>query len=300
MLALSQATTERLLAEALEEFGGKVERGIKLVECRNTAGGVEAVLEPSAGGHRKVVAGPWLLGADGAHSTVRGQLGIDFAGSSMPGEWYLADVPLKTPLAGDQAHIFFLEGGAFLFMIRVVDPALESEYGQTIWRVISARPDPFRYLVTAEQAGPPIWESGFRISHRIGSALSAGRVYLAGDAAHIHSPIGARGMNLGIEDAKVFSELALTDRLTEYNRLRRSVDIRVVRRVVIMSRFVASESFVSEFLRMLLFKELIKVPLIRSRFLEIATGLDHPLPQFVAGDRTGKVDCRLCRSERLT
>ena len=292
MLALSQAATERLLAQALEAAGGKVERGLKMVECRNLADAVEVAVESPAGGSRYVFGCPWVLAADGPHSIAREQLGIDFAGSSFAGEWCLADAPLDTVLAQNQAHIFFLEDGAFLFMIRVVDPALETLPGHEIWRVIGDRPDPLSRLVLAKKAGQAIWESGFHISHRIGSTFSAGRVYLAGDAAHVHSPMGARGMNLGIEDARVFAELALTGRLAEYDRLRRPIDRRVVRQVELMSRIVSSKSLIYRFLRTLMFTTMIKVPLIRSRLLATATGLDHPLPQVIAGAESGRsIEC---------
>ncbi|MGC9967991.1 MAG: FAD-dependent monooxygenase [Syntrophobacteraceae bacterium] len=301
MLALSQATTERLLAQALEAVGGKVERGMRMVECRNLEDGVEGVIEPSAGGYREVVRCPWLLAADGAHSSAREHLGIDFAGSSFAGEWYLADAPLKTALAEDQAHVFFLEGGAFLFMFRVVDPALEILHGQRVWRVVGDRPDPLSYLVLAEQSLPAIWTSGFHISHRIASTLSAGQVYLAGDAAHVHSPMGARGMNLGIEDARVFAELARTGRLAEYDRLRRPVDRRVVRQVEFASRIVSSESLMYRFVRALLFSTVLKVPFVRSRMQTIATGLDHPLPQVISYGRTQRLsECEPGRTECFT
>src|SRR6516165_4735845 len=113
MLALSQATSERLLAEALQAVGGEVERGLKMVECRTVPDGVEAVLEPTAGGPREIVRCPWLLAADGARSTARQQLGVEFVGSSFPREWHLADAPLRTALGADHAHVFFRDGGAF-------------------------------------------------------------------------------------------------------------------------------------------------------------------------------------------
>jgi 2-polyprenyl-6-methoxyphenol hydroxylase-like FAD-dependent oxidoreductase len=116
MLALSQAATERLLARALEEAGGVVERGVRMVECQNVVRGVEVVLEAASGGRREVVRGPWLLAADGAHSIARHQLGIDFVGSSFKREWHLADAPLRTSLATDHAHVFFLEEDAFLYL----------------------------------------------------------------------------------------------------------------------------------------------------------------------------------------
>lgn len=281
MLALSQATTERLLARALEEAGGRVERGVKMVACRPLGDRVEVALEP-AGGPREVFHCPWMLAADGAHSVARQQLGIDFVGSSFAREWHLADVPLRTALAADHAHIFFHDPGGFLFMIRVVDEALKHRPGEPVWRIMGNRPDPISRLIGAEPAGQPLWTSSFHISHRINATLAAGGVYFAGDAAHIHSPVGARGMNLGIEDAWVFSELLRTNRLSEYDRFRRPVDRQVVRRVELLSRIPSAESRFYHVIREFVFPLAIKVPFLRARMIKTATGLDHELPESFA------------------
>ena len=200
-------------------------------------------------------------------------------GSSFPRDWHLADVPLQTSLAADHAHVFFLEGRAFLFLIRVVDEALKNWAGEPIWRVLGNRPEPLSQLVQAEQAGPPIWTSSFHISHRINTTLAAGSVYFAGDSAHIHSPVGARGMNLGLEDAWLFSELVRTNRLTEYDRLRRPVDLQVVRQIEFLSRIASAESAFYRFIRAFLFPIAIKVPFVYTRMVATVTGLDHELPQ---------------------
>jgi 2-polyprenyl-6-methoxyphenol hydroxylase-like FAD-dependent oxidoreductase len=282
MLALSQATSERLLAEALEAAGGEVERGLRMVECRNVPGGVEVVLEPTAGGHREVARCPWLLAADGARSTARQQVGVEFVGSSFPREWHLADVPLRTELSADHAHVFFRDGGAFSFMIRVVDETLNA-----VWRVMGNRPEPLSQLLQAEPAGPPVWTSRFHVAHQIGATLAAGNVYLAGDAAHLHSPIGARGMNLGLEDAWVFAELVRTDRLRAYDQLRRPVDRRVVRRVELLSRLVSAESGFSRFLRAFVFPRAVTLPFVRGLMVRTVSGLDHELPDFLPPARAG-------------
>ncbi len=277
MLALSQATTEQLLTDSFEAAGGRIERGIKMVDCRIFPDHVEVVIEPSAGGPSEAVRCPWLLAADGARSIARQQLGIDFVGSTFPGKWHLADAPLQTTLAEDHGHAFFLEEGAFLFMIRVVDPVLESRTEKPIWRVLGNRPDPLSQLLHAEQAGPTVWESSFHISHRVAATFEAGRVYLAGDAAHVHSPVGARGMNLGIEDVRVFAELLRADRLSNYDRLRRPVDSQVVSTVKFISRIASGDSAVFR-----LFREFLpfttRIPFIRARLLAIVAGLDHELP----------------------
>jgi 2-polyprenyl-6-methoxyphenol hydroxylase-like FAD-dependent oxidoreductase len=283
MLALSQETTERLLARALEAAGGVVERGVRMVECRNLTDGVEVVLEAPAGGVRKAVKAPWLLAADGAHSVARHYLGIDFVGSSFNQDWHLADAPLRTALAADHAHIFFLDNGAFFFMIRVVDETKKGRTEHQVWRIMGNRPEPLSRLVQAEQTGPPLWTSNFHISHRINATLSVGSIYFAGDAAHVHSPMGARGMNLGLEDAFVFAELARTGRLDEYDRLRRPIDRKVVRRVEYLSQIVSAESWFNWLVRSFVLPRAVKIPFIRSRMVGTVTGLDHKLPLGLAG-----------------
>jgi 2-polyprenyl-6-methoxyphenol hydroxylase-like FAD-dependent oxidoreductase len=283
MLALSQATTERLLARALETAGGVVERGLRMVECRNLVDGVEVVLEGTADGVREMVRAPWLLAADGSHSLARRQLGIDFLGSSFNQEWFLADAPLRTALAADHAHVFFLDNGAFFFMLRVVDEIKQGPSENSVWRIMGNRPEPLSRVVQAEQTGPPVWTSSFHISHRINATLSASSIYFAGDAAHVHSPLGARGMNLGLEDAFVFAELVRTGRLSEYDRLRRPIDREVVRRVEFLSQIASAESWFKGLVRSFVLPRAIRIPFIRSRMVGTVAGLDHELPSSMAG-----------------
>jgi 2-polyprenyl-6-methoxyphenol hydroxylase-like FAD-dependent oxidoreductase len=150
------------------------------------------------------------------------------------------------------------------------------------------RPEPLSQLIQAEPAGPPIWTSSFHISHQIGAILSAGNVYLAGDAAHVHSPIGARGMNLGLEDAWVFAELVRTDRLGAYDQLRRPVDRRVVHRVELLSRLVSAESGLTRFMRGFMFPPAVKLPVVRGLMVRTVSGLDHELPDVLPPPRAGR------------
>jgi 2-polyprenyl-6-methoxyphenol hydroxylase-like FAD-dependent oxidoreductase len=283
MLALSQATTERLLAQAVKEAGGQIERGVELIDCQALPGRVEATLEWS--GHQEIATCPWLFAADGARSAVREKLGNPFLGSSLAEEWHLADAPLRTGLAADQGHIILREKGIFLFLIRVVDETLSDRFSGTLWRVICNRPEPLSQLESAEQTGPPVWTSSFHISHRICSQLAIGNVYFGGDTAHIHSPMGARGMNLGLEDAWVFAELVRMNRLSEYNELRRPVDAQVVRQVDLLTRFITAKSPIIRVMRQYVFPAATKIPAFRRRMIATLAGLDHDLPQF-AGTHT--------------
>jgi len=286
MLALSQATTERLLYEALLEAGGTIERGIEMADCRNVGDRAEAVLQPAGGGKQETVELPWLLAADGAHSVARRQLKIDFPGSTFKDEWYLADACLKTTMAEDFGHIYFYDDGAFLFLIRVVDDKRTEDPSRPVWRILGNRPDPLSYLVDSELIGEPLWSSNFRVSHRIDSQLSQGQIYFAGDAAHIHSPMGARGMNLGIEDAYVFAQLAGQGRLAEYSALRHPVDGRVVKQVEFFSRLVSENTWYFDLIRRYLFPLVVKTP-IQTRIKQTVTGLDHELP----ADLTTEAPC---------
>lgn len=276
LLALSQAVTERLLEEALDARGVRVERGVRVTGWRAEGGGVVATLADAGGGALGEVACPWLLGADGAHSVVRHSMGVDFPGEAFENEWHLADVAMRTAMDGDHGRVWFLDGGVFVFCIPVIDDRRRAE-GERVWRVISNRADPVALVPDGEPVRAPEWVSSFRVSHRVASGFARGGASLAGDAAHIHSPIGARGMNLGIEDAWVFAELAAGGRLGEYEGLRRPVDRAVVRRVELLSRFAAGESLFFRVARRCLLPVATGVPLLRRRVVRVAAGLDHPL-----------------------
>jgi 2-polyprenyl-6-methoxyphenol hydroxylase-like FAD-dependent oxidoreductase len=277
MLALSQASSERLLEQALERAGGKVERGTELTACSNQADGtVVAALQHRDSGRRETAICPWLLAADGAHSTTRQTTEVDFPGSSFQNLWHLADVPLHTRLDGALAHAFFDDRG-FLFLIRVIQDAASRSAIPPLWRVISNQRALLSEIPQSEVAGAPVWTSDFHISHRINAHFQVGNIYFAGDAAHIHSPIGARGMNLGIEDAWVFSELVRTRHVHRYEGLRKPVDRAVVKRVERLSRVVRGESLLARMIRSAAIPLLTRLPALQRLVLPAITGLDHDL-----------------------
>jgi 2-polyprenyl-6-methoxyphenol hydroxylase-like FAD-dependent oxidoreductase len=275
MLALSQGVSERLLEEAFVAFGGRLERNTTLLRSRNFPDRVEADVQAEGAPPQSVYA-PWMLAADGARSTARKSLNINFSGSTFETHWHLVDVPLKTDLPEDMAHIFLFDGGGFLFQMRVVDDAPASDAGP-LWRVMGDFPDVLARVQMATPAGPPVWESDFKVSHRINERLQEGNIYFAGDAAHIHSPVGARGMNLGIEDAYVFSELLKHGEISTYGQRRHKVDRRVVRRIDLLTRMVKGESIGARVLRSVMPPLVGHNPLARKQIIASLTGLDHPV-----------------------
>src|SRR6185437_8962038 len=105
--------------------------------------------------------------------------------------------------------------------------------------------------------------------------MSVGQIYFAGDAAHLHSPVGARGMNLGIEDAWVFADLVKRGQMDRYAALRHPIDAAVVRRIRLISTIVAGESPWSRFVRSQIVPHLLGVPAIQAQMLANVSGLDH-------------------------
>lgn len=262
----SQSDSERLIAEALEARSIKVERGSEVIEIREVGDQCEAVIVSEVG--RETIRAAAVFAADGSTSTVREQLGIDFSGVSYPEPWNLYDVELTMPLEPDGGHIFLLDDGG-MFVVR---------QAKNVWRVLGNGSNLLSALPAGTEVGRILWESQFTIANRVASTFSHGRIHLGGDAAHVHAGIGARGMNLGIEDAYVFASLLHDNRLEEYDALRRPVVNKVVRQITHMMSVPRSSTPAGRIVRR--FPALVSAiaPRLRNRVQPWLLGLDHPLP----------------------
>jgi 2-polyprenyl-6-methoxyphenol hydroxylase-like FAD-dependent oxidoreductase len=201
VLAVAQADTERLLRERLAELGGAVERCLKLVALVQDDAGVTATLE-RPDGERETARVPWLIGCDGAHSAVRHALGLSFDGVPYEERFVLADVRMDCALPDDEVSAYLAPDGlAALFPLPggrwriIADSPLEQPTADDVMRLVSARGVP--PLAIRETN----WIASFRIHRRIVPHYRVGRCFVAGDAAHIHSPVGGQGMNTGMQDA---------------------------------------------------------------------------------------------------
>lgn len=206
VLHVPQAETETLLRERVLELGGRIERGVEVTEVRQDADTAHAVLA-GADGRTTSTTARFVIGCDGAHSAVRKAAGISFDGEAYDQDWVLADVLAEGVGDDDSNHAFFRADGL---------PLVCLPFGHGRWRLTfpeTAGHDgapPSLDLVRAYverraphpiTVGDPSWLTRFRAQLRRASSYRAGRLLIAGDAAHIHSPAGAQGMNTGIQDA---------------------------------------------------------------------------------------------------
>lgn len=204
-MAISQAETERYLDDMLAKHGVTVEMGIEAKSIEPDTDGVTVVLA-SQDGKDETIRTKYVVGADGAHSSVRhAAKSLTFEGDAYPQEFILADVHIKSDMPPERAY-FCLSSGVCV--------VLPQQHGMA--RLIVSRPDrPQVHDLTLEdfqefldkvypghaEAYDPVWLTRFHLHHRLVSNYREGRLFLAGDAAHIHSPAGGQGMNTGIQDA---------------------------------------------------------------------------------------------------
>lgn len=286
-LIVPQSETERVLEARAESLGVRVERQVSLAGLSQDADGVTVTLE-GEGGPRQCRA-RWVVGCDGAHSGVRKALGLDFEGQRVGGTFTLADLRLEGLLVQDGVYAFLTPEGP-LACIPLPEPGL--------WRLVAALPpsegpppepslELYQRLLDTRagmplKASEPRWMAHFQVSQRESPAWRVGRVFLAGDAAHVHSPVGGQGMNTGLQDAwNLAWKLALVARgegppglLDTYEAERHPVAARLLRVTGLGTRAIALHAPAAQRLRDAALRQLGKLGPLTGRLARAISELD--------------------------
>jgi len=213
IVSLPQDRTEAILTARLTRDGIAAERGVELVKLTDRDTVVETTLR-HADGREELCTFNWVVGCDGLHSAVRTLSGIPFVGSTYPDEGLLGDVEIRWPLPDGQIAICpnvdgvmlgFPLPGAHHFRIILIEPAKAAADERTL--PAAEFLDAVRRALPRFPASADVellgthWLTRYRLHRKGVPTYRRGRCFLAGDAAHIHSPVGAQGMNTGIQDA---------------------------------------------------------------------------------------------------
>ena len=277
VINLSQAETERILEEHLNEQGYQVERLCTCTELTQDSKGIEATIQHTETGNQEKINAHYLVGCDGAHSTVRQFLNISFQGSEYEEDFILADVCIDGPFENDKARIYFHADG-----VLAVFP-MENPY----WRLIAsvdkkteATIELFEDIMRQREAPQatlhdPRWLSDFKIHHRIVENYQKDHAFLAGDAAHIHSPAGGQGMNTGMQDAinlgwklaLVLNKKAHPKLLESYHEEREPIGHDVVEFTHKLTRVITMQSKVGTKIRNHLMPLLIQIEPFREKMV---------------------------------
>ncbi|MEM8844463.1 MAG: FAD-dependent monooxygenase [Pseudomonadota bacterium] len=207
-LSQSQAHVEATLEKSLNSLNIKVERQVSLTSIDQDSNGLSVCMQ-HYDGSEEISRHQWLVACDGAHSTVRHLAGVNFPGEGDDVEYILGDIVMTgdKELEGCKGHVFFHDNGELFVFTRL--PGNRQFIVATLQGGTSLDREPTLedlQSIVSERAGSynlsdPQWLGRFKINYRIASQYRTDRIFLAGDAAHVHSLLAGIGMNTGIQDA---------------------------------------------------------------------------------------------------
>lgn len=309
-LSLEQSKTEKLFNGYLEQRGVSVRWRSEFIRLEQNESNVTAHYKDQEG-NKQIIEADYLVGCDGAGSAVRHQLGLSLEGNTDPKIFYVADVSLVSPVINkDQLYLFLIENGIILFF-----PLEGSEH----YRIVGILPDQtevdentsFKEVESSLklQMVSPVdftkvnWFSTYKVHSRKAGSFISGRCFIAGDAAHIHTPAGGQGMNTGIQDGYNLAwKIAFTLKyksspklLESYSTERTENATHLLRTTDRLFDAMVGSNLFWNFMRLRIFPSVIKWvsknPLL-NRFifpLISQTGISYPLTALTITSTIGKI-----------
>lgn len=271
ILSLGQGHTERVIAKALRTHNITPEWNTELLTAENTQDGVKITIR-NPDGTETTENYDLLIGCDGAHSCVRKSAEFTFEGQSMPSEWTLLDAVYKTPFDPHIAHANFITGIGAFGGIPINDHTV---------RYVGRHPDIEDLVLNRDNIKEIIWRSHFKVSYRMVSRFHRGHIFLAGDAAHIHSPAGGKGMNLGIEDAATLAWMISEGTENTYSDTRLPIARKTLKSTKAQTKQITNTSKSAAFLRTRILPLALRFKFIRRKILESVLALDTPAPKWL-------------------
>ena len=307
VLCVAQAETESVLAKKLKSYDVSVEQDTKLVSFAQDGTGVTATLTTPRGEEK--VRAAWMIGADGAHSAIRKQLEIPFDGSTYEERFLLADVVIEGHVREDRVTSFFADDGVFVCfpmkgkrfrLIGLCPPDQTGDEAPTLEQMSAL----FARRTGLEAKLSDVrWLAQFRVHCRQVARYRDDRVFLAGDAAHIHSPVGGQGMNTGLQDAHNLAwKLALVHRgaargllLDSYQAERHAIGSGILRSTDAATRAITLKNSVARAARNEIARFMSSFEVVQRRIAEGAAELSvgYESSPIVAQDTTGLLQGRI-------
>jgi 2-polyprenyl-6-methoxyphenol hydroxylase-like FAD-dependent oxidoreductase len=297
LMMLPQNLTEQVFAERIAALGGVVHRMVEAKAVVQDVDGARVTVVEN--GREKLISARYVVGADGMHSLVRSSTGIEFDGAAYDASFVLADVRLDWPVGPTEVSLFFAPAGLVVVaplpdgsyrVVATMDDAPETPEVADIQALLDSRGPTQNRTRVLELS----WSSRFRVHHRLVRSYRKDRLFLMGDAAHVHSPAGGQGMNTGIIDAVVLGQL-LGDvvngvrpeaELDLYETLRRPAAQEVLELAGTMTEMALTRSPVKRFVRNLVLSVLNLNPFLKRRIALKLSGLSRaPLARLPAPSR---------------